>query len=415
MVAARDGGPAAAFAHELRASVDRTLLAEARRNELTIAHVRAIALGFVAALDLLLHLQPPGFRLPYAFSGLNALLAAAWWLAALVLVGALRRGWYDPRLRLALPLADGAMLGSLFACILLTADDAAYVRPAVVNIGIACALFALSGALRLQRSAAWLTTGLAVATFSAIALLAGNPPPETVFGSFLLVGAGFLGVWMSDIARRSVQSEVGRLVLGRFLPPDLVRDAHQQPLDAVTQARRLVGTVLVTDLRGFTAQAERMPPESVLEQLNRVQGLLAEVVRAHGGQVDKFMGDGMLAVFGMASPGAPHAAQAVAAAHEMLARLPGVAGDDARIGIGIHTGPLVAGCLGSGLRLEFTVLGDTVNTAARLQDMTKDHHVTLLASAAAAQAAGAAIRWRRLGAVAVRGRQAQLEICTPDD
>ncbi|MBI5277524.1 MAG: adenylate/guanylate cyclase domain-containing protein [Burkholderiales bacterium] len=403
-------GPAALFQRELAASVEATLVQQARRNEVTVARVRAIALGFVTVLDVVLWTQPPGFTLPYAFSGLNPLLAAAWLAAALALAAALSRGWYRPWLRAALPLVDGAIMLSLFACIVLTAQSIEYVRPAVTNTAIACALLAVSGALRLKRRAVWITTAMSVVVFATVASLAGNPVPETLFACALLVGVGFLGMWMNEIARRSVRSEVGRLVLGRFLPREVVDGAHTEPLALLARPRRLVATVLVSDLRGFTSQAEHMPPEQVLQLLNQVQSTLAGIVHRHHGRVDKFMGDGLLAVFGMEPGGdADHAAQAVQAAREMGAAI----APPLKLGIGVHSGPLVAGCLGSGLRLEFTVIGDTVNTAARLQDMTKEFGVDLLVSAETRRLAGGGGEWRSLGAVAIRGRQGEQELFTP--
>jgi class 3 adenylate cyclase len=210
-----------------------------------------------------------------------------------------------------------------------------------------------------------------------------------------------------------VQSEVGRLVLGRFLPREVVDGAHSEPLALVAQPRRLEATVLVTDVRGFTARAEHLTPEAVLQWLNQVQSVLAAAVHAHGGRVDKFMGDGMLAVFGMGADPDAHAARAASAARAMLAGVALLADDPpTRIGIGIHTGPLIAGCLGSGLRLEFTVLGDTVNIAARLQAMTKQIGVDLLVSAETSRAAGGASPWRSLGVVSIRGRDGQQEVFT---
>jgi adenylate cyclase len=403
-------GPAAAFRRELADSVEATLVQQARRNEGTVARVRVIALGFVTVLDVVLWTQPPGFDLPYAFSGLNALLAAVWLGAALALAAALRSGWYPGWLRAVLPLLDGAIMLSLFATIIATADSVEHVRPAVTNTGIACALLAVSGALRLRRRAVWITTATSVVVFAVIASLAGNPVPETLFACALLVGVGFLGMWMNEIARHSVQSEVGRLVLGRFLPREVVDGAHTEPIALLVQPRRLEATVLVSDLRGFTAQAESMSPEEVLELLNRVQAALADIVQRHHGRVDKFMGDGLLAVFGMDPDQRDgHAAHAVQAAREMAAAV----APPLRLGIGVHTGPLVAGCLGSGLRLEFTVIGDTVNIASRLQDLTKEFGVELLVSAPALRSAGEGEGWRSLGAVAIRGRQGEQELFTP--
>ena len=132
----------------------------------------------------------------------------------------------------------------------------------------------------------------------------------------------------------------------------------------------------------------------VLDLLNEVQGAFARIVRRHGGIVDKFMGDGMLAVFlsvdldksvdqGVA--GTDHASRAIQTARAMQEQLKSMnetwveEGLKAiRVGVGIHSGNVVTGCLGSGARLEFTVIGDTVNTASRLESLTKEKKMDLL-------------------------------------
>jgi class 3 adenylate cyclase len=168
----------------------------------------------------------------------------------------------------------------------------------------------------------------------------------------------------------------------------------------------------VTDLRRFTALSESMEPAAVMELLSRVQGRLAEEVRRRGGTVDKFMGDGMLAVFGAPEALEDHAGAALAAAREMVEAVRGMG---LALGVGVHTGPVVAGCLGSGARLEFTVLGDTVNTASRLQDLTKEVGAPLCASGDTVTAAGGAERHGLLerGEIALRGRAAPVRVFVP--
>lgn len=400
-------------------AVTWTLHQEARRNETVIAQVRATVLVLVTLLNTLVWLQLGGFRLPYAFSGLNALVSALWLVTACAVLAVLRRGWYRAWLRLAMPLLDGVILLTLFACVVLTTDAAEQLAPALMNVGIACAVLAASGALRLQAGAVWLSTAMAILVFAVVSALVGRPVPETAFSCALIAGGGVLAWWMSGIVRRCVQGEVGRVVLQRFLPAELVDAVHAHPLQLLDRPRKLVATVMVTDLRGFTRLAEQLAPEEALERLNRIQSRLASVVQAHGGTVDKFMGDGMLAVFGMAGQGEPHARQATDAARAMRdagAALSRELATDVRVGVGLHTGSLVAGCLGSERRMEFTVVGDTVNMASRLQDLTKELQVDAVASAATVQAATAAggSGFRALGTVGIRGREAGIEVYALD-
>ena len=131
---------------------------------------------------------------------------------------------------------------------------------------------------------------------------------------------------MTDIVRRAMQSEVGRSTLQRFLPKRVISGAYGSGgggtdlLSLLTEPRSVEATVLVSDLRGFTGMSEKLAPVEALGLLNEVQGTLADTVREHGGTVDKFLGDGMLAVFGAPEPLDDHAAHAVAAVIAMGAR-----------------------------------------------------------------------------------------------
>jgi adenylate cyclase len=144
--------------------------------------------------------------------------------------------------------------------------------------------------------------------------------------------------------------------------------------------------VLFTDIRGFSQIADEVEPEVVVALLNEYFQEMVEEVFDHHGILDKFIGDGLCAVFNELG-GDDHAHRAVACAQGMIARLATInatrvgRGDQAiAIGIGIHTGKLVAGNIGSQRRLEYTHIGETVNTAARIEGMTKDLAVPLLIS-----------------------------------
>jgi adenylate cyclase len=139
-------------------------------------------------------------------------------------------------------------------------------------------------------------------------------------------------------------------------------------------------TVLFSDIRGFTTFSEGREPSEVLDILNRYHEEMADAVMENGGTLISFIGDGILAAFGAPIEQSDHADRAFATATEMLdIRLPRVnewmeeqgVGHEFQIGIGLNSGPVMAGNLGSQRRLEYTTIGDTVNTAARLEGMTK--------------------------------------------
>lgn len=396
---------------EIAESIERTLLEQARRNELRIGYVRTVTLLLTSSVGLAAHFDPSE-RTPIT----NFLISAAFAVGSLCLIFVLRAG-YRPSYRLFFPFADVAMVLILF----LTTTrrfDAEYLMTSgvLVNVAAVSALLAASGGLRLSRGSALLTTALSACFFGLVSTLAEQGPVRTAFAMSLLGGTGLLGMWMTDVVRTSMRSEVARTILTRFVAPTVVDRAHKDPLKLITEPRSLDSTVVVTDLRGFTSLSERASPPVVLEFLNRVQGTLAEVVHRHGGTIDKFMGDGMLAVFGVPEPQADHAARAIRAAAEMINAVHAIDRDSdarVRIGVGVHSGEVVAGCLGSGAKLEFTVIGDTVNTASRLEALTKEKGVSALVSDETLRRAAGSEGLPALapvGEVVLRGRGAALSV-----
>jgi adenylate cyclase len=240
--------------------------------------------------------------------------------------------------------------------------------------------------------------------------------------------AGLFGYLLTTIVRASLEGEVSRTIFRRFLPEHLVEQARRDPLRAIGEPSVLDATVLFSDLRNFTGLVESMPPSQVLEYLNEVQGLLADIVSKHGGTVDKFIGDGMLAVFGAPRPLDDHAQHGIAAATEIISSIAALNRERrdrgepaAEIGLGVHTGSVIAGCVGSGARLEFTVLGDAVNATSRLEGMTRELGVTALVSEETVRRAGSEARGVRVrdyilgrltrrGEVSIRGRIAPLSV-----
>jgi len=401
---------------DFAASIEATLLEQARRNELVIAHLRALCLVVFFVVDLSTWLAPG--KLGFAASLRLPLMSGVAGVVAVYLVLRLRRGWYQPWLRLAMPLLDAAFIGAA----LLNAKSTLGLEVfrstgSLTTVALLAALLAVSGAFRLSRLSVAVTTTLAVGIYVGVAhdLL----PLTRAFGLQvgLLAAMGGLGVGITALVERSLRSEIGRQTLARFLPRRVVDAAHEDPLALLAQPRVVPASVLVSDLRGFTAWAEDRSPADVLQFLDRIQGTLAEAVEREGGTVDKFMGDGMLATFGALEPLADHADRAVRAAAAMQRALGILNGErrlageaPIRIGVGVHSGPVVAGCLGSSGRLEFTVLGDTVNTASRLEALTKERGVTLLVSAETLRQCQADHGLQPLDAAQLRGRREPLAV-----
>ena len=173
---------------------------------------------------------------------------------------------------------------------------------------------------------------------------------------------------VSDLFGRFVSDSVAAQVLAQ-------RGAEGMRLRGV----RLESTVLFSDLRGFTSFAEQLDPELVVGILNRYLSAMSDAILDHDGTLVAYMGDGIMAVFGAPVAAPDHADRALAAAREMLQRLEAFnaslradgLGDGFRMGIGLNSGPVMSGTVGSERRMEYTAIGDTTNTAARLEGMTK--------------------------------------------
>ena len=212
----------------------------------------------------------------------------------------------------------------------------------------------------------------------------------------------------------------GRLkqTFGLFVPPAIVDrlTADDASVEQFAGERREV-TVLFADLRDFTAFAESRPPEEVVLLLNRYFSLMHDVVWEHGGTLDKYMGDCLMAFFGAPLPQPDHARRAVRAALEMQRRAReyelewrslGMA--DLRAGIGIHTGEGVVGFVGSKGRPQYTVIGDDVNLASRLQELSRELGTEILTSRQTYELVRDDVEASSLGLVAIRGMSAPVEV-----
>jgi len=212
------------------------------------------------------------------------------------------------------------------------------------------------------------------------------------------------------------QEEVVRHLFSLYVTPEVAEHAIQHGAELGGQLTS--ASVLFSDIRGFTALTETQSPEALIALLNRYFQAMSGVVKGHGGLVNKFGGDSLLAVFGTPmNPDAEHAWKAVQAAQAMQAALERFNADQAqrgepqlRIGVGVASGPVVAGNVGSQERMEYTVIGDTVNLASRLQSMTKDLGVAVLLSGLTAQVVKERLPLEAIGRVDVRGKQEAVEV-----
>ena len=230
--------------------------------------------------------------------------------------------------------------------------------------------------------------------------------------ALLLLIAGVVAALVAREVRRQVAASITHMhdreravdLFGQHVSPQVARALLDgEPAHA---SREVV--VLFLDIRGFTRFSSTRAPEAVMAYLDALLGPLMETVRAHRGVVDKLLGDGFMAVFGAPEPDPDAALHAVRAAREMLAQAEALVADGlpaTRLGIGIHKGPAMAGLIGSGRRREYTVIGDTVNLAARVESACKPLNAALLITEAVWQALPAeAQRGEKLPPHPIRGR-----------
>jgi class 3 adenylate cyclase len=157
---------------------------------------------------------------------------------------------------------------------------------------------------------------------------------------------------------------------GAYVDPMLAQRLLERGSD-LFEGEEVDATVMFVDVVGFTAFSQSNTAAETVARLNELFGIAVPVLRSHGGHPNKFLGDGLLAVFGVPEVQVDHAERAVAAATELQDAVHARFGDALQVGIGIATGPVIAGTVGGGGKLEFTLVGDTVNVAARIEEITR--------------------------------------------
>jgi adenylate cyclase len=198
---------------------------------------------------------------------------------------------------------------------------------------------------------------------------------------------------------------------GSYLSPEILEMVMAQPEEEWLKGQRMSVTVLFTDIRGFTSYSENNEPEVVVENVNRYFEIATRHIQDQGGYIDKFIGDAVLGVFGAPVARPDHAARAVRAAVAMEREFHSRAGRRdpllERVGIGINTGEAVAGDLGSEAKKEYSVIGDCVNLASRLNSLAEGGQIII--SAATQEAAKHILNVKPLGPVKVKGKTEEVE------
>jgi adenylate cyclase len=225
---------------------------------------------------------------------------------------------------------------------------------------------------------------------------------------------------LSDAARAFNAMLVAMRLFETYLPKSLVLRLLRRADRAVTSEEREL-TIMFTDIRAFSTLAEKMRPSEIAELLNRHFNLLAGCIEAEGGTVDKYIGDCIMAFWGAPEEMTDHAARALRAAGAIqeavlddIRRQRQAGGVEVAVRVGVHTGPVIVGNIGSESRLNYTVVGDSVNIASRIEALAKESNPTddcvVLLSEATARAAGPAFTLAPLGEYLVKGRTGTVAI-----
>ncbi len=403
--------------------IEQTLHLAGQEAEKRIATYRIWVFGFVFAISLVigltvLHSDTRGLATgPGLWGGM--------WLYSITLKRWVDRRGASERLAYISIIVDLIGVGTVFAMSPTVVDG----TTVVVHLAVPTLVLVLLCHLMRSDGRVALLGGILAALIILVLFLWREPgshfTPGLVLGAVLV---GLIGRAMAVQTRRNLENFARLQLLRRYLPPQAVERVMQDnPDTALSLGGSLVTvTLLSTDLRGFTAMSEKLAPDEVVRQLNAYHGAMLAEVRKHGGVLDKFIGDGALVIFGLpigplTAPPDCGAAEAVACARDMLAALERHNADRAkagqpalRMGLGVHTGPVVAGNIGApGERLEFTVIGDAVNTASRLEGLTKDANTPLLISSETVSRLPDSKGLRELEPMHAKGKEAALRVFAP--
>jgi adenylate cyclase len=208
-------------------------------------------------------------------------------------------------------------------------------------------------------------------------------------------------------------------LFGTYVPPELVNEMVKDPHNYSMKAANKELTVMFCDLRGFTQMSETMEPTQLQALLNQVFNRITQVISQHRGTIDKYMGDCVMAFWGAPVQSPEHAALAVGAALEIVSQVRQINAEhrsqglpQISVGIGLNTGSMCVGDMGSSIRKSYTVIGDAVNLGSRLEGLSQIYGVDVVASEST-QTRAPAFAWQELDKVRVKGKAQTVTIYTP--
>jgi len=225
----------------------------------------------------------------------------------------------------------------------------------------------------------------------------------------------FLAIGGGALAAQYLETRHVRKSLGQHVGWEVARQIVEQNEELLGRTREV--TVFFTDVRNFTTLCEDLPPDAVVARMSEIFAMMGKAIERHGGVILDFIGDAVLAVFGAPRDHPQHARAAVETALEVLAELDAINAQwekkgiaPLRIGVGIHTGEVVAGIIGTGERKKFDITGDTVNTGSRVEGLNKDLGTEILVTRETVEKLDGRYALRDCGAVSVKGREKPVHV-----
>lgn len=344
---------------------------------------------------------------------------------SIVFIGASAIGTADLKSIPMHPSAPGVMLHAFFANNYLQNDFMSPPDRRITYLGIFLGILLTAWAVIFSRQLRYrlLIPALLLGLYLGYAALSfqANTQVEIVPFIVALVSTSFLCFGYLSFTEGAEKRRVAQLFT-QYVSKEVLNEVlnHYKDYLKSSAGKKVEISVLFSDIRGFTTMSETTPPEEIVEMLNVHFKVMADIILKHNGTIDKYIGDAIMAFWGAPVETADHAERAVLAGQEMLEGLKEVNRilkergfqHEIKIGIGINSGVATIGNIGSEQKKNYTIVGDTVNLAARLESITKEHQTPLLFSEYTQEQIKGKIDCRRVGNVTVKGRGQAVDIYT---
>ncbi|MDX2469263.1 MAG: adenylate/guanylate cyclase domain-containing protein [SAR324 cluster bacterium] len=361
--------------------VDSILKTQALKNEKRVATIRMILayLGIVDFIDYfgIIDIYPsaPTFA---------AIITSTFFIVYSTGIGVLlKKDFYSERLIYLIILLDYSYVFFSFVFDAnLTADLTSIVWYAFAGVLI----FYLINLLRYSRSGTIIAGTLSIVVFYTLNFYFGVPASIIFQVSIPLFLILLIGYSITISNKKMMVEANAKKMMERYLPPQLINDLYSSEANLEPGGKSAYVTILFSDIRGFTSISESLPAQDVVSLLNEYLSLMTTVIFDNRGTIDKFIGDAIMTIFGAPIKAKDDAVRAVTTAVQMTRALKefnqtnSILQTPLKIGIGIHTGDVIAGNIGSEMRLDYTVIGDNVNLSSRIEQLTAYYGCPILIS-----------------------------------